>query len=191
MIDAAFYGLDFAERSGLIAMIGQDAVQAIMAAAFEPVRDDLYAPDPGDHDDYCDNDHDGDDDRQDHQRGDGDDDRHDPADDYAGLSSTFAAACRKADAKAGARPELPDIPPGCASAVALQREYQDRIRRQREQYGPPKATLDAAENLIREGDAKRLRAWLGQHSAHEVLAITEHIKKYREKRRGQQCLTTA
>jgi hypothetical protein len=55
---------------GLLEMIGQDAVQAIMAAAFEPVRDDLA----------------------------GQDDEV-PGDEYEGLSSTFARACEAADRK--------------------------------------------------------------------------------------------
>jgi hypothetical protein len=156
---------EFAERLGLVAKLGQDAVQLLMAAAFAPVRSDLvytqHDVNEVQPDDILIDD--------------------DPADDYAGLSSTFAAACRKADAKIGERPELDDIPPGCASAARLQRDYEATSERQRARYGPPEATLQAAAFLVREGDPKRLEDWLLTHSKRERAAIVVHIKNNRGK----------
>jgi hypothetical protein len=165
---------EFAERLGLIQTIGQDAVQAIMAAAFEPVRA------AENRDNVTVNFKAADDDRNDGDHG---DDNHD---DFDGISSTFAAACKEADAEAGPRPKPEPIPivaiHGVPSAAALQAEYEASIRRTAERYGPPKATLDAAEYLI---GAKRplseLRAFLNGRSAHEIEAIQQHIGRKRRK----------
>jgi hypothetical protein len=44
-------------------------------------------------------------------------------------------------------------------------------------HGIAKATLDAADYLIRLNDPKRFEAWLLKHSAAERAAIIAHIKK--------------
>jgi hypothetical protein len=79
------------EAYGLIAAIGQDAVQAIMSEAFAAVGDDL--PDAEPITDRCS--------AAEH--------RSPPADQYEGLSSTFAAACRAADEKQRRKPHDPRI----------------------------------------------------------------------------------
>jgi hypothetical protein len=67
-----------AEASGLIDAIGQDAAQGLMVEAFAPLRDDLPRAEK----------------------------KKPPADEYDGLSSTFAKLCREADEKQ--RRKLPD-----------------------------------------------------------------------------------
>ena len=39
-----------------------------------------------------------------------------------------------------------------------------------------KSTIDAAEYLVRQGDADRLRRWLDAHSAEERIAIRKHLE---------------
>ena len=77
--------------------------------------------------------------------------------------------------------ERPDIrlvaTHGVPSAEALQREYERTLQRQRERYGPAKATLDAAAWLARYGDPKRFDAWLNGHSPQEQLAILEWLEQ--------------
>jgi hypothetical protein len=75
--------------------------------------------------------------------------------------STFAQACREADAEAGKRDKCPDLKP----------------------HRVPQATLDCAEWLARYGDAARFRAWLDRRDPTEALAIVRHIKK----KRGMSC----
>jgi hypothetical protein len=74
-------------------------------------------------------------------------------DEYAGLSSTFAAACRAADEKQSSKP--PD-PPSRPAGVA-------------------RSTLKAAEYLVRAGDAEQLQRWLAKHGAEERTAIQKHL----------------
>jgi hypothetical protein len=108
---------DFAFTRGLVDEIGQDAVQAIMAAAFGPVRDEQP-----------------------------------PSDEYEGLSSTFARACKLADAAIAERPVLEHIPivaqHGVPSAEALQRIYERSLEH------PAASTIAAAQLLIRLGDRR-------------------------------------
>jgi hypothetical protein len=99
----------------------------------------------------------------------------DPDDDYAGLSHSFARLCRVADAKIANRPELEDIPPGTATAARLEREYERSLIRAHAR-DVPKSTLEAADYLVREGDPKRLDAWLAGYSAVECAAILDHVK---------------
>ena len=40
-----------------------------------------------------------------------------------------------------------------------------------------KSTIDAAEYLVRQGDADRLRRWLNAHSAEERIAIRKHLRR--------------
>jgi hypothetical protein len=86
--------------------------------------------------------------------------------------STFVAASREAD------------------AAAKQQQQKHLDTKRSKQICVTASTLGAAEYLVREGDAKRLRTWLDQHSLTEALAISKHIRRYRDKRRGQQCPTT-
>jgi hypothetical protein len=79
-----------AERDGIIAAIGQDAVQAIIAAALGAVRDDVAADDDAPADD---------------------------GDEYEGLSSTFAAGCRAADERQ--RQRLAGQKPRRSRAIAI------------------------------------------------------------------------
>jgi hypothetical protein len=46
----------------------------------------------------------------------------------------------------------------------------------------PKATLDAAEYLMREGDPERLRAWFARHSPAQRKAIFLHLEQRRKAR---------
>jgi hypothetical protein len=163
----------FAVKLGLVTSIGQDAVQAIMAAAFELVR----AAEHGVNNTKSET---ADDDRDDDDHDDNRDDDH--GDDYDGISNTFAAACRAADAKIGKRPELEDIPPGCASAAALQRDYEASIRRHRERYGAPEATLLAAEFLIGQSNLKRFDDWMADRSAYERAAIYRGLDQRKAQR---------
>jgi hypothetical protein len=108
----------------------------------------------------------------------------------APLSKSFARACKLADADARSqrrrRHEAEPIPlvatHGVLSAMRLQAEYECALERAHAREVPT-STQQAAEYLDREvrehcPDAPaRLRTWLDQHSAREVLAITKHIKK--------------
>ena len=77
------------------------------------------------------------------------------ASDYFGLTDSLARACSLADADAEARNR--QRKPAARPAVA-------------------ESTLEAADYLVRLGDAKRLDAWLADHSASEQSAIATHIK---------------
>ena len=48
-----------------------------------------------------------------------------------------------------------------------------------------KSTIDAAEYLVRQGDADRLRRWLHVHSAEERIAIRKHLEATRCPRSAQ------
>jgi hypothetical protein len=178
-----------ATKLGLIAKIGQDEVQRLMAEAFAPVRtaeetgadrgqflaqkpsaDPRYLlaaekdnADPG----YLLTD---DPEGFDNIKG---------LDDYAGLSSTFAAACRKADAKIGARAELEDIPPGTASAARLQREYERSLERAHT-HQVPKSVQEVAE-WFAQTDPIRLETWLLSRPATERAAIVGGLKQKQER----------
>ena len=84
--------------------------------------------------------------------------------------SSFTQACREADAQ----------------ATKQQQQQRPAIK----EFRVAASTIEAAEYLVREGDAKRLRTWLDEHPLTEARAISKHIRKYRDKRRGQQCPTT-
>jgi hypothetical protein len=98
-----------AEAGGLVELIGQDAVQQILAAAFAAAHEQILFVDiPGD----------------------------DPPDNMPDL--------------------LLDLEP-CADVAA--------------------STLRAAEYLVLENDADRLRKWIAQHSAKERRAIHQHLRR--------------
>ena len=121
-----------AVASGLVHEIGQDAVQAIMAAAFEPVP----------------------------------------------------SVPTEEDAEAPPKPELADIPliatHGVPRAAAFQREYELRIKRQCERFGPAKSMADASEYLART-NSQRLKAWLLEHSPAERAAIVSHLRQKQDR----------
>jgi hypothetical protein len=98
----------------------------------------------------------------------------------APISKSFARACRLADKEAGRIPDPEPIPlvatHGVPSAERLQAEYERAFQRQRERYGPAKATLDTAEFLVSRDDPKRFEAWLLEHSVAERAAIVAHVK---------------
>jgi hypothetical protein len=51
-------------------------------------------------------------------------------------------------------------------------------------YRVPKATLDAAEYLLRLGDLERWKKWFDAHNAQERRAILEHLEE-RKRRQGK------
>jgi hypothetical protein len=113
-----------AVRDGLVAKLGTDQVQRLLADAFAPVRDDLTKSHAA---------------------------TSEPEDD----EDTFARACRAADEKARRRRAKAEPPPRPHAA---------------------KATLRAAEYLVRENDPERLRIWLSKHTAQERAAIRKHLE---------------
>ncbi len=119
LLDAVDALQDWAFTRGLLDEIGQDALQAIMAEAFGPVR---YEQPLGD--------------------------------EYEGLSSTFARACKLADAEY-ARTKQVASPPAC------------RL---------PESTIQAAEYLVRLNDRDRLRAWLIEHTPAERGLILRYFE---------------
>jgi hypothetical protein len=124
-----------AERTGLVAARGQDWVQAVMAKTFAPIRaaDDVIAEsaeilaEPPTDDD----------------------------DEYAGLSSSFARACRAANTER-ARQKQP----------IAQRKH--RL---------PVSTITATKYLIQQGDPNCLRKWLAEHSTPECAAIWQYVQR--------------
>lgn len=91
-----------AVASGLVELVGQDEVQRLMAEAFGAVRDEFGASA-----EYVDD------------------------DEYDGLSSTFAAACRKADAAQRARPidaRLARLRELMGDDVSIERAYAELSR---------------------------------------------------------------
>jgi hypothetical protein len=151
-----------AEANGLVAAIGQDAVQAIMSEVFAAVRDDL--PDAEPITDRCS--------AAEH--------RSPPADQYEGLSSTFAAACRTADEKQRRKPRNPRIERARAlmgDDVSLERAYAELNKRAPGDV--PIATLQAAEYLVQQNDLQRLKDWLMPRSPDDCAAIRKHLSKRR------------
>jgi hypothetical protein len=141
-----------AVRDGLAAKHGADHVQRILADAFAPFHDDL----PRDKDDAPD--------LVEEEGPAVSDALSTPTDDgYDGLSSTFTAACREADAERRAR----------------QKENRYHVSR-----GVPIATLHAAKYLVQLGDFERWKKWFDAHSAPERAAILQHLEQ-RKRRRGK------
>jgi hypothetical protein len=138
--------------SGLVAELGQDEVQRLMAEAFAAVRGDLGADEKGSAEPFV------------------------PADDeYEGLSSTFAALCRAADEKQRRKPPDPRLErlrQPMADDVSLERAYAEVSK----PAGVAESTLQAAEFLIQQNDPQRLRAWLAKHSGAERQAISLYLR---------------
>jgi hypothetical protein len=187
-----------AVRDGLVAKLGQDAVQAIMAKAFAAVRDDEgtqghhvpVLPDPlleglkicADTKRHFEEwerrkrETDGFPTAGKPSRPKGGRASPDPLpdDEYDGLPSTFAKACREADEKQHRKPVDPRIAKArrrLADDVSFERAWHELNRPTR----VAASTLMAAEHLVREGDAGRLRNWLGRHSAKDRAAIQKYI----------------
>jgi hypothetical protein len=165
-----------AVASGLVAQLGQDAVQAVMAKAFAAVRDNAsgstivealpdMVPNPlPESPDNCPG-----------SRVEA------PDDEYDGLSSSFAKACREADEKQRRKP----VDPRIARARRLLEDDVSFERAWAELNNPPDvptATLHAAEYLLRLGDPPRWRKWFDAHSAQERAAILQHLE---QRRRGK------
>ena len=138
-----------AEANGLVAAIGQDRIQLIMAVAFGAVRvAEKPAPLPDDQ--------------------------------YEGLGSTFAEACRKADATwhpQHIRPaRLERLRLLMGDDVSIERAWHEL--NERAPGTVPLATLHAAEYLaFQQDDLQRLKNWLAPRSPEEVAAIRKHLSK--------------
>jgi hypothetical protein len=146
-----------AVRGGLVAKLGQDRVQEIMAAAFAAVRDDLlkfedikaeptFANDassgPG-----C----------------------RDAAVDYQkDRGARVSVTCYTADDLARLRELMADN-------VTLERAWAEVSK----PTGIATSTLQAAEFLALTGDIPRLQRWLAHHSAQERKAIRKHLEATR------------
>ena len=135
-----------AELNGLVAKIGQDAIQQIISTAFGAFAE---KPVPV------------------------------PDDQYEGLDSTFAAACRAADEKQRRKPV--DARTERARAlmdddVLIERAWRELSKR--EPGDVPEVTLKAAEYLaFQQDDLQRLKDWLAPRSHDEVAAIRKHLSK--------------
>lgn len=99
-----------------------------------------------------------------------------PSDEYDGLPSTFAAACRTADQKQRRKPPDPTIERArrlLADEVTLERAWHEfNIP-----AGISASTLEAAEYLLRQKDPARLADWLDHHSAGTREAILRHLEQ--------------
>ena len=83
-------------------------------------------------------------------------DADDPDDDYAGLTHSFARACKLADAAiAAAEQERVVTEPVFRAAIS---------------------TLRAARYLVKQNDPKRFEVWLLEHSERERAAIITHLR---------------
>ena len=134
-----------AVRYGLVQKLGQDRIQSIMADALR-----TFCPmPPPPTSEVC---------RAVRQTSPASkSDEADPDDDYAGLTHSFARACRAA-----------------AHAQRTRLAAKPRFR-------VAESTLEAAEFLQRLGDRERLRAWLAEHSHAERIAIRQHLKRAKAK----------
>jgi len=105
-------------------------------------------------------------------------------DQYAGLSSTFAAACRVADTKQARKPIAPRIEKLGAlmdKDVSLERAYAEINKRAPGDV--PEVVLKAAEYLaFQQDDLQRLKDWLARRSPKDLAAIRKHLSK-----RGPSC----
>jgi hypothetical protein len=156
-----------AVRDGLVAKLGADKVQQLLADVFAPVRDDLAVTnvtaeraEPTEDDSSAVTNVTGTD------------------DEYDGLPSSFAKACRRADEKQRRKPPDPHL-------EKLRRLLDDDVsiesawHQLSKPLGVPIATLWAAEYLVQQGDAERFRRWLDQHSADERACIRRHLEAKR------------
>jgi hypothetical protein len=138
-----------AEASGLVAELGQDAVQAIMSAAFAAVRDDLPTAEPSSSAEGAWN---------------------APGWREAARDYHQARDGRVSIVEPGELPDKWDE----LSAGALWDELNSPKR-----HGVASSTLLAAEHLVRLNDPKQLEAWLLRHSPAERAEIVAHFNKRR------------
>jgi hypothetical protein len=144
-----------AEREGLVAEIGQDAVQAIMATAFAVVRDDQV----GDTENVT--------------------TLIEEGGDYDGLS--IAAACRKADEKRRSQPPDPRIEKLRrlkANDVSIERAYAEI----NERNGAAASTIEALMLGLRERGTSalrelKLRGRLAQLSEMQLVEVGDRLQK--------------
>ena len=156
-----------AVRDGLVAKLGPDKVQQLLADAFAPVRDDLAVqhwteegaelPDNGDA----------------------------AVQNWTEADDTFSALCREADEKQRRKPPDPELD-------RLRRLLDDDVsmesawRQVSRPLGVPIAILWTAEYLHQLGDLERFAKWFDRHTAQERAAILEHLEKPKEKRKERQ-----
>jgi hypothetical protein len=133
---------DAAAASGPIDMVGQDDIQRILSNAFRPIREAEERAQSATLAIIIEC-------EQSVAGGESADDE------YEGLSTSFARACRAADEQQKAQPKA----------------------RQRTQDYVPASTLMAVEYLVRESDPERLHSWLMAHRSSERIAILEHIRR--------------
>jgi hypothetical protein len=98
-----------------------------------------------------------------------------------GLSSTFAKACREADAKQSRKPVDPRIARArrlLDDDVSLERAWSEV----NSSHDVPLATIEAAEFLIRQGKPAELRAWLARRTTHECEAILQCLERRKRAR---------
>jgi len=141
-----------AERDGLVKQLGADTVQRILADAFAPAHEDLMRVEMST-------------DLPDAGTAPEIDittELPEDEDEFHGLTSTFGKACREADERV--------------------RQQRERQRKCQKAPGAAASTLEAAEYLVRQGDAERFRAWLARHRADERAAILEHLERRRRAR---------
>jgi hypothetical protein len=144
-----------AERDGLLAEIGQDEVQAIMATAFAAVRDEPTSfaeaawTAPGWREAagaY-------------HEKRDG-------------QTLTVEIESERLDRLRGL----------LADGVSLKRAFAQINKLSPGDM--PTATLQAAEFLLQQKDRARMRAWLSRHGADERAGVFRHLDELRKKARG-------
>jgi hypothetical protein len=138
-----------AEVSGLLAAIGQDEVDAIIAAAFAAVCEPAVA----------------------------DGWTAAAADGWTAAAAEYHAASGKQTLIVEIEPErlarLRDLLP---EDISLDHAVYELIEARRAAHAVATATLAAVEYLIQQNDAARLRQWLVQHSAQERAAILQKLE---------------
>lgn len=145
-----------AEANGLVAAIGQDAVQAIMSEAFAAVRDDLPTSD----------------------------EPMAFADEAWSAPGWREAAIEYHQDRAG-RTLVVELEPErlararrlMANNISLERAYAELNKRAPGDV--PTVTLDAAEYLVQQNDLQRLKNWLMLHNPDDRAAIRKHLSKRR------------
>jgi hypothetical protein len=142
-----------AVRHGLVAKLGPDKVQQLLADAFASVRDDLLS---------------------DQEKQVGNANLNSADDEHDGLPSTFAKLCREADNKQRRKGENPHL-------EKLRRLFDDDVSIESAWHqvsrplGVPIAMLWTAEFLLQQNDPARLKAWLARHSREQRKAIRKHL----------------
>jgi hypothetical protein len=147
-----------AERNGLVANIGQDNIQGVMAAAFGALRDDLT---PTASDAVCE------------KPTPESDVFHDPDDEGSIFFSTAARAA--VDERQRNKPPGRTIETArglMAEEVSLERAWFEMSK----PNGIAASIIMAAEYLVLQGNVERLRNWLGKHTIKDRTAITRHFE---------------